>query len=491
MTAPDYFPVVPLVLAATSGALLRAIEIARPRLARALGLGALGAQLALALVALLIAGAGRPLAYQWAAWPAEAGLTLVVDPLSAWMLLATALCALLAFAAGSGAGERAGARRESWLQFQLLALEGVFLVSDLGSLFVCFAAAWLLAWLSVGRHGAVLGSRPTLIGAAAAFAVAIGCVFGSIGTLDLAHLALAAPAVPTAKALLPTASAFVLLAVLGIAAVAAPLVLWRPVAGARVPACALVLAVPLAASAVYAVMRLYTLAFPCFIAGPCGPSGLALPLGLSIVTGGALASLAAERARGLIACLVVLSIGLALVAAGSMRVAGFAAAIYLLMHATLGGAALLLTLEFVPRGVRRQGVNRAGILYGLALAAMIGLPPLSGFLGSVALMRASGPDALAVWTLVLSSLLVALIGSVRGARVADLPGCALVDPKPSGGFAATAAVAALLAFGIAAEPALKYSGAAARQLLDRAAYVAAVAAARQPDSRRRPDPASG
>lgn len=478
MTAPDFFPVVPLALAAASGAVLLAIETGRPRLARALGGSALSAQLALAVVALRLAGARGPLAYQWAAWPARTGLTVVVDPLSAWMLLATAMCALLAFAAGSGAGEPARSRPESWLQLQLLALDGVFLVSDLGSLFVCFTAAWLLAWLSVGRHGGVLGFRATLIGAAAALAIVIGCVFASIGTLDFAALALGAPAVPTAEALLPTASAFVLLAVLGFAAVAAPLVLWRPVAGARVPAGALVLGVPLAASAVYAVMRLYTLAFPCFIAGPCGPSGLALPLGLSIVTGGALASLAAQRARGLIACLVVLSIGLVLVAAGGMRVAGLAAGIYLLMHATLAGAALLLTLEIAPRGAGRQGVDRAAVLYGLALAATIGLPPLSGFLGSVALMRASGPDALAVWTLVLSSLLVALIACVRGARPAAPAASAAIDPNPSGGFAATAAVAALLALGIAAGPALEYSGAAARQLLGRAAYVAAVAAAR-------------
>ena len=476
MTLPGFFPVLPLALAAASGVAIRATEIGSPRIARALGGGALGAQFALA--ALAVSGAARPLAFQYAPWPARAGLVLALDPLAAGMLLASALCALLAFAASPGAAGRAGSRCGSWLQFQLLALDGIFLVSDLGSLYVCFAASWLLACRAVMRHGEALDSRPALLGGASALAIAIGCIAAAVGTLDFAGLALAAPAVPTADASLPTAGAFVLLAVFALAATAAPLVLVRPAAAERAAAGVLVLVAPLAASAVYAIIRLYTLAFPCFLAGPCGPSGLALPLGLSIVTGAALASLTARRARGLIACLMLLSLGLALVAAGGMRVASLAAGIYLLLHATLGGAALLLTLEFVARATSGGGANRAAVLYGLALATMVGLPPLSGFLGSVALLRASGSDALAVWTLVLSSMLVGLIAIVRAWRAAATPELAAGEIASSAEFAAAAAIAVLLALGIAAQPVLEFSSAAARQLLDRAAYVAAVAAAR-------------
>ena len=196
------------------------------------------------------------------------------------------------------------------------------------------------------------------------------------------------------------------------------------------------------------------------------------------MTGAALASLAARRARALIACLAVLALGLALTAAGGMRVAALTAGIYLLMHASLGAAAVLLTLEFVARAGPGRGADRAAILHGLALAALVGLPPLSGFLGSVALLRALGPDALAVWTLVLSSMLVGLIAIVQAWRRVESAPCAGGDAPHSGEFAAAAAVTLLLALGVAAGPALEFANAAARQLLDRAAYVTAVAAVR-------------
>ncbi len=475
---PGHLAAAPLALAAASGVLVRVLETGRPRLARAAAAGSLLAQLALALLALAATGSGRALAYSFAPWPTRAALTLVLDPLSAWLLLATALLALIAHSSSPGTPARVDPRRRSWLQFELLALDGVLLVSDLGSLFVCLVSAWALASRAVAAYGGEIPARAMLAGAALALALALGCILVALGTLDFAGLALAAPAQSTAEGTLATSAEFALLAVLAFGAIAVPLALWRPPGSAQVPASALVLGVGLATGAVYPILRLYTLAFPCFIAGPCGPSGLALPLGLAFVTGGALAGLAARHARGLIAWLMVLSVGLVLVAAGSLRAAGLGAAVYLLMHATLVGAALLLSSEVLAE--RRAGRAAAGALvpFGLALAAVTCLPPLSGFLGTVALLRASGPDALAVWTLVLTSMLVALVATVRNAPGFGAAEPASLDPQSPASVAAGAAVGLLLALGVAAGPALQFSGIAARQLLDRAGYVAAVAAAR-------------
>ena len=60
----------------------------------------------------------------------------------------------------------------------------------------------------------------------------------------------------------------------------------------------------------------------------------------------------------------------------------------------------------------------------------------------------------------------------------EAPELPVVDRPASAGSAAAAAVALLLALSVAAGPALEFCGVAARQLLNRAAYVAAVAAAR-------------
>lgn len=474
-------PALALVLPLASALLLLGIERGRPRLARALNGTSMVLALALAIAALRAASGGGALAMALG----PTGLVLVLDRLSAWMLVAASSTALIVFAHTARAPARGASRAHSLVQLQLFALDGVFLVGDLASLFmllqvVVFASTSALA-RGTGTTDAAASRRAFLVngGSAVAFAIAIGCIFVALGTLDLAGLSVAAPAVPAAEAGLLGSASFVLLGVLALGAIVTPLLLWLPGSGAAPPAFAVGLGALLAESCIYLILRLYTLVFPCFVAGPCGPSGLALPLGLTAVTAGALAALTAREARTLPAQLLVASVGVLLIAVGSFREAGLAAAIFLLWHTALAATALFLAADLLRRASPGRGRGVAVVGYFASLAALLCLPPLAGFPGLIAVLQASTPDALAVWTLVCASLLVAGIAVFRHESPIPAGGAASMRVPRLALAGSGIALGALLALGLAAAPVFDLARSTARQLLDRAAYVAAVRAARE------------
>lgn len=139
---------------------------------------------------------------------------------------------------------------------------------------------------------------------------------------------------------------------------------------------------------------------------------------------------------------------------------------------------------------RRGGTRLAGGLFLLAAIAAIGLPPMSGFVGKVMLMRAASDAAsLFMWPVVLlSSLLLIIAVSRAGTR--QLWSAPHFNPEARRGGASARVVhvsvdrwklaccAFLLAGNIAlvlfAQPVTAYLEAAAVQLLDPAAYRQAV-----------------
>lgn len=484
MTVASILPLVQLALPLAAGLVLLAAEPGRPRLARLVGGASVLAQLALAVGSILALRNSNALVEAIGTGLRSAGVVLVLDRLAAWMLVVAALGMLVAFGHGCARPARPGRRDQAVLQFQLFALDGIFLVGDLVTLFLFCQALALAARAALVRE---TGAAHTLAGrrsaaaylaGAAAFAITIGCVVTQLGTPDLAALAIAAPAVSGAGGGFLFAASFLLLAVLALGALGAPLILWRQSVLARAPAFTLVIGALAVQACVYMIVRLYTLVFPCFIAGPCGPSGLALPFGLTAITAGALAALSVRERRALPACLLVASTGMLLIAVGSFRHDGLAAGIYLLMHAALATSTLFLADDAL--GSAAAGRNRRlwAIGYGVALAALLSLPPLSGFVGLLALLRASAPDALAVWSLVGAAVLVAGIATARLGALAPPPPA---QPAFAPRFASAGVVlglACLIGLSVAAAPALDIAAGVARQLLDRTVYVEAVGAVR-------------
>jgi multicomponent K+:H+ antiporter subunit D len=106
----------------------------------ALGSTLLGALVAIAL--LIQADTGALLVYRLGDWPAPFGIVLVVDRLSALMLVLTSAIALPVLVYASGGWDSHGRYFHALLQFQLMGLHGAFITGDLFNLFVWACNTW-------------------------------------------------------------------------------------------------------------------------------------------------------------------------------------------------------------------------------------------------------------------------------------------------------------------------------------------------------------
>jgi len=461
-----------LALPLVAAAVLAALRDAPPRLRLSVAALALAANLALAAGLFALADQGQALGLALGAWPAPFGLHLLLDRLAAEMLLVAALLAMLAF--GHGLARPAADRGRDGLalgQLQLFGVAGCVLAADLLELVLFFELLLLAlnAQLAPRDDAGSAAAHVATVGAAGSglLLLAAGCIDAALGTLGYAPLALSAPAVASGDSPLLAIGAHLLLVVLALRAAALPLGLWLARAFEVAPAAAAATLVLLAEVGLYALLRLDVLVFPCFGAGPCGPSGLVLPFGLATLAGGGIGALAAGGRRELVAPLQLVAVGTLLVGVGGLREAGIAGAVYALAPTALAAAAI--AFAFAGDGaVRAPRLVAAG-----ALVAALGLPPFPGWIGRIAILGAATADALAVWTLVLVTALLAALGAARAAA-ARPPAAA---PAARSWAAAGVALLLLVALTAASGPALEFAARTARQLFDRQAYVAAFAAA--------------
>src|SRR3954453_21577367 len=420
--------VLPTVLPALTAAfLLLAVryDLKRQRL---LSVAATAALLALSVALYRLAGDGVPRSYRLGDWPAPFGIVLVLDRLSATMLvLAAALALCVILYAVNGWDER-GRHFHPLFQFQLLGINGAFLTGDIFNLFVFFEVM-LIASYGLLLHGG--GPRRLQAGfqyvtinllASTLFLFSVGLIYGVVGTLNMADLAVKAPLVgPSDTALLRT-GILLLFLVFAIKAALVPLHWWLPAtyAAASAPAAALFLIMTKIGA--YAMLRGYG---TIFAAGPL--AGIVekwiLPAALATVVIGAIGILASRTLLDLVAFAVVGSMGMLLIAVGVAGAAGVTTALYYIVHSTLCGAALFLIVDLVAERRGRildrlvpaaeiANPNLLGGLFLLGAVAIAGLPPLSGFIGKLMILQASrGSEAEKwIWSVVLGMTLVMLVG---------------------------------------------------------------------------------
>ncbi|MCX7283046.1 MAG: proton-conducting transporter membrane subunit, partial [Novosphingobium sp.] len=123
---------------------------------------------------------------------------------------------------------------------------------------------------------------------------------------------------------------------------------------------------------------------------------------------------------------VIGSTGTLLIAVAGWQEDTLGAAIYYLVHSTLAGAALFLVADVVARR-RASFADRAtpgppfrqrqtvALLFMAAAIAACGLPPLSGFIGKLLILRsvADMPGWGWAWAAILGSTLIGVIGFAR------------------------------------------------------------------------------
>lgn len=458
----------------------------------------IGSAVGLILVSFILMGwatADRPIAYALGDWPAPFGIVLVLDRLSALMLVLTALLGLAVSVHATLTGlDRKGWHFHSLFQFELLGLNGAFLTGDLFNLFVFFEvlliASYGLLLHGQGAQRLTAGVQYVIVNliGSTLFLVALGLLYGLTGTLNMADMASRVTMLPTGDQGLLRAAGQLLVAVFALKAALLPLHLWLPrTYAAATPAVAALFAIMTKVGA-YAIIRTTSLIF-----GDTAGMFL-LPAALGTMLLGFTGLVAARSLRDMAPFGLIGSTAVLLTAIALFNERAMAAALYYLPHTTLSAALLFLTTDLIIRWrgveggaiVPTPGYPGRGMLAFLFLAcavAMSGLPPLSGFIGKLLVLQAAlaSPHVIAVWAIVLGTSLLALIGLARAGSTLfwkedATPPIEAGRPRPNRVEALPAffLLALLTILTLGAGPATAYMEATSAQIFDARAYVHSV-----------------
>ena len=459
---------------------------------------------------LLLRGAygGDIAVYLLGDWPARLGISLMVDRLSALMLVTSQLLALACLLHACAGWDRRAPHFHAFFQFQLMGLNGAFLTGDVFNLFVFFEVLLIASYglmLSAGRGERMRAGLHYVafnIAASTLFLIALGLLYGLLGTLNMAEMAVRIGQLQGDDLALVQAAAGILLVVFCGKAALLPMYLWLPPTYTHAPAAVAALFAIMTKVGLYAVLRVGHLSFGAEGALDGFAWHAMLVLGGVTLVLASLGALAERRLRTLAAYLVVCSAATLFIAFALATPGTIAAGLYYLVHSTFAGAALFLLADLIRRRRGRAGdrkdliaqlPNRTlpGLLYLLAAVSLAGLPPLSGFIGKLLLLQATPADKVSwVWWLVLGSSFLMLVGLARaGTRLfwrvepwpdapepqrAAFTGKAELPHAPSRPME-TAGTLLLLVYGIvmtiAAAPILDYTRASAEQLATPGQYV--------------------
>ena len=470
-------------------------------------------------------------------WQVPFGIALVVDPLAALMLVLTGIIANCALLFAMARWDRAGASFHALFQIQLMGLYGAFLTADLFNLFVFFevllAASYGLMLHGSGKARVSAGLHYISINllASSLFLIGAALIYGVTGTLNMADLALKIPLVPEAdRGLLHAGAAILAIAFLAKAGMW-PLNFWLVPAYSSASAPVAALFAIMTKVGIYTVLRLWTLLF----SGQAGASAYfasdwLIYGGMATIVCAAIAILAAQRLERMASLSILVSAGILLSAVGFAQPNLTAAALFYLVSSTLALSALFMLGELIersrssnepileddaeplpslmeslnpPRGTNLDDEQKAVVgliipwtmaFLGLSFIAcallIIGMPPLSGFIGKLSLLNAllnpmglgndtGAPISGSAWSLLVLLILSGLASLIAFSRMGIQRFWTPLE-RPSPLLRRFECIPIVILLGLCvvmtfkAEPVLRYTQAAADTLNTPERYVMAV-----------------
>ncbi|WP_105429778.1 monovalent cation/H+ antiporter subunit D [Neorhizobium sp. T6_25] len=453
-------------------------------------------------------------------WAAPFGIVLVLDALSALMLLLTALLSVAALVFSLARWHAVGAHFHTMFQLLLVGLNGAFLTGDLFNLFVFFevmlAASYGLLLHGSGPLRVKAGMHYIAVNLAAAllFLIGVSLIYGTAGTLNMADLAARIPDIEPDRRMLMEAGAGVLGIAFLIKAGMWPLCFWLPTAYSAASAPVAGIFAIMSKLGIYIILRLTMLLFG---EGPSAGFGADVLLygGIATLIFGTVGVLASQALGRLAGFSVLVSSGTLLMVLGINDGAISSGALLYLVSSTLTISAFFMLIELVERGQdagaivlavtmeaygdadddepeEGDGVTMPGTMaiLGICFAAcgilLSGLPPLSGFIAKFAMLSAmmgtgaiGVPPTAAVWVLVFLVILsgiAALISMTRaGIRTfwssleGTVPRVLVIEIVP-----VMFLLFLTLALTVQAGPAMQYMDTTIRSLSDPRIYIDAV-----------------
>ncbi len=406
------------------------------RFQRFISIAVLGAVLVLSVLLMVAADRHGPLTVHLGDFAPPVGITLVADRLAGLMLTVSSAVTLLVlvYSLGQGMADRddqapVGVFHPAYL-ILVAGVSCTFLAGDLVNLYVGFeimlVASFVLLTIGGTETRVRAGSTYVIISlfSSVLFLIAIAMTYAVAGTVNLAQLAERLQEVPLGVRTLLEA---MLLTVFAIKAAVFPLAAWLPDSYPTAPApVTAVFAGLLTKVGVYSMLRTQTLLFPGHRLGDLLMLAALASMAVGILGAVAQTDLKRVLSFTLISHIGFMVFGIALAGRGS--IAG--AIVYVAHHITVQ------TTLFLVAGLieRRDGTTELTRLGGLAKTApllavlffvpamnLAGIPPLSGFIGKLGLMRAGVADGGGwAWALVAGSAATSLLTLYVMAKVWNL-----------------------------------------------------------------------
>ncbi|AOV06638.1 Na+/H+ antiporter subunit D [Sporosarcina ureilytica] len=329
-------------------------------------------------------------------WKPPYGILFVADSFSVLLVLTTAIVSaiVLLYAFSS-----IGARRENmfFYPFSLLLIAGVngsFLTGDLFNLFVCFEVMLLASYVLITMGGKkiqlVESIKYVAINVLSSwfFLLGIAYLYGTVGTLNMAHLS--ARIAEVGQGPLLTIISMIFLIVFSLKS-GLLLYFWLPGSYSAPPtAIAALFGALLTKVGIYAMFRTFTLIF--YHEPSITHTMIGVMAAITLI-GGSIGALAYQDIRQIVSYNVVITVGFILVGLAVSTEIAFQGAIFYLVHDMLIKALLFMlagTMIYLTGKSRIEEMSGLiqnypllGWLFFLTTLSLAGIPPLSGFLGKL------------------------------------------------------------------------------------------------------------
>lgn len=428
-------------------------------------------------------------------WPAPFGITMVSDMFSALLVTTSSI---VTFFVVLYSFKSIGMEREKFfyypaILFMLTGINGAFTTGDIFNMFVFFEVLLIASYLLIVLGGEKRQLRESIkyilvnVISSALFVITVAYLYSIVGTLNMADISVKIAEINQPAIL--SVIAILFLIVFGIKGAIFPLYFWLPgsYAAPPIPVLALFGAL-LTKVGVYAITRTYTLFF---IHDVDFTHQFLIVLSLLTIVAGCVGALAYFDVKQIIIYNIIIAVGVILFGVAQMNTAAMEGAVYYLIHDMLIKAALFVLIGILiyitgTSNLRAMGGlikthPSLGWLYLIAAFGLAGIPPLSGFLGKLLIVKGAFEAGNAFGSIViLASSLIVLLSVMRifiyafwGSPTQPLP------VTSQGSYRAMMIPAILLvlitvAYGVGAQWLMPYMTDAANVLSDPSIYIDAV-----------------
>lgn len=427
-------------------------------------------------------------------WPSQIAITLVADRFAALMLIVSISIVLLVliYSVGQQAKDEHSSAYHPVYLVLAAGIAQAFLAGDLFNLFVAFELLLLSSYVLLTLEGTdkqirsgvtyvvlnVLESTILLLG--------IGLIFAATGTVNMAEL-------PARIAELPegvqTGLNLLLLVAFGIKAAVFPLYFWLPDSYPTAPSSmTAVFAGLLTKVGVYAIIRTETLLFP------GGQSTLLLVIAGFTMIVGVLGAISHSQMKRVLSFHIVSQIGYMIFGIGLGTEAALAATVFFILHQIPVKTSIFLIEGIIERETGSSAFDdidglakRSGflaVLFIIPALSLAGLPPFSGFLAKLGVLRAGFENgSYVITTVAIVGSLLTLVSMTKiwtglfwgEVRPAPPPGrVGIMRHHKIMSTTSIVLVGATLVIAVLAGPLYDFSTSAAQELTDASRYVKAV-----------------